>query len=44
MSEFNYGFMDRLVFGFRYFMNDREAGTVNEHDFNRLQADVVFNY
>jgi len=42
--EFNYGFMDRLVFGFRYFMNDREAGTVNEHDYNRLQADVVFNY
>lgn len=42
--EFNYGFMDRLVFGFRYFLNEREANTPNAHDFNRLQADVVFNY
>jgi hypothetical protein len=42
--EFNYGFMDRLVFGFRYFLNKREVGTVDEHDYRRLQADVVFNY
>jgi hypothetical protein len=42
--EFNYGFMDRLVFGFRYFLNELDAGTVNERDYNRLQADVVFNY
>jgi hypothetical protein len=42
--EFNYGFMDRLVFGFRYFLNKREAGTIDERDYNRLQADVVFNY
>jgi len=42
--EFNYGFRDRLVFGFRYFLNERGADAGNEHDFNRLQADVVFNY
>jgi hypothetical protein len=36
--------MDRLVFGFRYFLNKREAGTIDERDYNRLQADVVFNY
>ena len=42
--EFNYGFRDRLVLGFRYFSNKRGADTGNEHDFNRLQADVSFNY
>jgi len=42
--EFNYGFRDRLVFGFRYFLNERGADVGNEHDYNRLQADVVFNY
>jgi hypothetical protein len=42
--EFNYGFRDRLVFGFRYFLNERGAAAGNEHDYNRLQADVVFNY
>ena len=42
--EFNYGFRDRLVFGFRYFLNDRSANAGNEHDYNRLQADVQFNY
>jgi hypothetical protein len=42
--EFNYGFRDRLVFGFRYFLNERGALVGNEHDYNRLQADVVFNY
>jgi hypothetical protein len=40
--EFNYGFRERLVFGFRYFLNERGLGTGN--DFNRLQADVQFNY
>jgi hypothetical protein len=42
--EFNYGFRDRLVFGLRYFLNERGADAGNEHDFNRLMADVVFNY
>ena len=42
--EFNYGFRDRLVFGFRYFLNDRAGNAGNEHDYNRLQADVQFNY
>ena len=42
--EFNYGFRERLVFGFRYFLNERGADAGNEHDYNRLQADVQFNY
>jgi hypothetical protein len=42
--EVNYGFRDRLVFGLRYFLNERGADAGNEHDYNRLQADVVFNY
>ncbi|HUQ51728.1 MAG TPA: putative porin [Gammaproteobacteria bacterium] len=42
--EFNYGFRDRLVFGLRYFLNERGADAGTEHDYNRLQADVVFNY
>jgi len=42
--EFNYGFRDRLVFGLRYFLNERGADAGNEHGYNRLQADVVFNY
>jgi hypothetical protein len=42
--ELNYGFRDRLVFGFRYFLNDRGEDAGNEHDYNRLQADVQFNY
>jgi hypothetical protein len=42
--EFNYGLRDRLVFGFRYFLNERGEDAGNEHDYNRLQADVQFNY
>lgn len=42
--EFNYGFRDRLVFGFRYFLNDRGQDVGNEHGYNRMQADVQFNY
>jgi hypothetical protein len=42
--EFNYGFRDRLVFGLRYFLNERGADAGNEHDFNRFMADVQFNY
>ena len=42
--ELNYGVRDRLVLGLRYFLNERGAEAGNEHDYNRLQADVVFNY
>lgn len=42
--EFSYGFRERLSFGFRYFLNERGADAGDEHDFHRLQADVVFNY
>lgn len=42
--EFNYGFRDRLVFGLRYFLNERGEDVGDEHDYNRLQADVQFNY
>lgn len=42
--ELNYGLKDRLVLGLRYFLNERGANAGNEHDYNRLQADVVFNY
>jgi len=42
--EFNYGFRDRLVFGFRYFLNERGEDAGDLHDYNRLQADVQFNY
>jgi len=42
--EFNYGLRDRLVFGFRYFLNERGAFAGDEHDYNRLQADINFAY
>jgi hypothetical protein len=42
--EFSYGFRDRLSFGLRYFLNERGAELGDQHDFHRLQADVVFNY
>jgi hypothetical protein len=40
--ELNYGFRERLVFGLRYFLNER--GIDSGNDYNRLQADVQFNY
>jgi hypothetical protein len=39
-----YGLRDRLVLGFRYFLNERGADAGNEHDYNRLQADIQFDY
>lgn len=42
--ELNYGFRDQLVLGFRYFLNQRGADVGDEHDYNRLQADVVFEF
>lgn len=42
--ELNYGLRDRLVLGLKLFSNERGADSGNEHDFDRLQADVSFNY
>ena len=42
--ELNYALRDRWTLGFRYFLNERGADAGNEHDYNRLQADVVFAY
>ena len=42
--DFNYAFRNRLILGLRYFLNERGAAAGAEHDYNRLQADVVFNY
>ena len=42
--ELNYALRDRWTLGFRYFLNERGADADNEHDYNRLQADVVFAY
>jgi hypothetical protein len=42
--ELNYGLRDRLVLGLRYFLNERGVDAGDGHDYNRLQADVVFNY
>jgi hypothetical protein len=42
--DFTYGLRDRWLLGFRYFLNERGADVGNEHDYNRLQADVVFTY
>jgi len=41
---FNYGLRERLELGFRYFLNERGADVSDERDYNRLQADVVFEY
>jgi hypothetical protein len=42
--DFNYGLRERLTLGFRYFLNERGSDLGNEHDYNRLQADVNFAY
>jgi len=42
--DFNYAFRNRLVFGLRYFLNERGAAAGAEQDYNRFQADVGFNY
>ena len=42
--ELNYGLRERLVLGLRYFRNERGADVGAEHDYNRLQADVMFTY
>ncbi|HLF11316.1 MAG TPA: putative porin [Gammaproteobacteria bacterium] len=42
--EFSYGLRERWTLGLRYFLNERGADAGNEHDYNRLQADVSFAY
>jgi hypothetical protein len=42
--EFGYGLRERLRLGVRYFINERGAGAGDERDYNRLQADVSFDY
>jgi hypothetical protein len=42
--ELNYALRDRWQLGFRYFINERGADAGNERDYNRLQADFVFEY
>ena len=42
--ELGYGLSERWSLGFRYFLNERGADAGNEHDYNRLQADLNFAY
>lgn len=42
--DFAYGLRDRWTLGLRYFLNERGAGLGNEHDYNRLMADITFAY
>ena len=42
--DFTYGLRDRWTLGFRYFFTQRGADIGNEHDYNRLQADINFVY
>ena len=42
--EVAYGLRERWTLGFRYFLNRRGADAGNEHDYNRLMADVSFAY
>jgi hypothetical protein len=42
--EFNYGLRERWTLGLKYFLNERGSDAGNEHDYNRLQADVSFTY
>jgi putative porin len=42
--DFQYGLRNRWTAGFRYFLNERGQAAGSERDYNRLQADVNFNY
>jgi hypothetical protein len=42
--EFTYALRARLLFNFRYFLNEHGADAGVERDYNRLQADLMFNY
>ncbi|HZF28052.1 MAG TPA: putative porin [Gammaproteobacteria bacterium] len=42
--EFTYALRARLLFNFRYFLNERGEHAGVSRDYNRLQADLMFNY
>ena len=42
--DFQYGLRGRWTLGFKYFLNERGEAAGNERDYNRLQADLNFNY
>jgi hypothetical protein len=42
--DFQYGLRSRWTLGFKYFLNERGEAAGNERDYNRLQADLNFNY
>jgi hypothetical protein len=42
--DFAYGFRPRWTLGFKYFVNERGIAAGEERDYDRLQADVSFNY
>lgn len=42
--DFTYALHERWLLGVRYFSNERGADAGDEHDYNRLQADVMFVY
>jgi hypothetical protein len=42
--DFQYALRSRWTLGFKYFLNERGEASGNERDYNRLQADLNFNY
>jgi hypothetical protein len=42
--DFQYALRSRWTLGFKYFLNERGEAAGNERDYNRLQADLNFNY
>jgi hypothetical protein len=42
--DFQYGLRSRWTLGFKYFLNERGEAAGDERDYNRLQADLNFNY
>jgi hypothetical protein len=42
--DFQYLLRSRWTLGFKYFLNERGEAAGNERDYNRLQADLNFNY
>jgi hypothetical protein len=42
--EFTYALRARWLFNFRYFLNERGEDANRARDYNRLQADLMFNY
>jgi hypothetical protein len=42
--ELKYGLRERWALGLKYFLNERGRDAGDERDYNRLQADLVFEY